>query len=121
MLFYSYEKLYLLARGDSAKIMELFAKLLANKRDAKACLSGNNWILNPQFMFLTKSNAIQRAEFLGLLSFRHYAEYKSIGKTELSVRDLPSWVDLSKLTPSTLWEKEGNKIIFPTECPIIEI
>lgn len=119
MLFYSYEKLYLLQRGDSAKIMNLFGRLVQNKHDVTAYLTGHNWILNPQFLFLTKTSDIQKAEFLGLLSFRHYSEYKTTGKTELSVRDLPSWVDLSKLTPSTLWQKEGNTIVFPTENPPI--
>lgn len=120
MLFYSYEKLYLLQRGDSAKIMNLFGRLVQNKHDVTAYLTGPNWILNPQFLlFLTKTSDIQKAEFLGLLSFRHYSEYKTTGKTELSVRDLPSWITLSSLTPSPLWVLRGNEIVFPTENPPI--
>jgi hypothetical protein len=121
LLFYSYEKLYLLSRGEPAKIMSLFKKLMFNKLDVLAYLSGNNWIVEPSILLLTNCSDLQCSEFLGLLSFRHYSEYKYSGKTELSVRDLPSWVDLSRLTPSTLWHKEGNKIMFPTECPPIII
>ena len=119
MLFYSYEKLYLLQRGDSDKIMYLFKRLVQNKPDALSTLSGNNWIVNPTVFTLTNQDSVQCAEFLGLLSFRHYAEFKCTGKTELSVRDLPSWITLSSLTPSPLWVLRGNEIVFPTENPPI--
>lgn len=119
LLFYSYEKIYLLARGDSTKIMLLFKRLLDKKYDALSTLQGNNWIVNPSIFALTREDNVRCAEFLGLLSFRHYAEYKCTGKTELSVRDLPSWVKLSSLTPSTLWSLHGNTIVFPTEKPLI--
>lgn len=117
MLFFSYEKLYLVARGDSTRILSIFEYLLKDKR--YSFLGGNNWIVNPQFLLMSRANSIQKAECLGLLSFRHYADYKVLNNTSLALKDLPSWVDLSKLTPSTLWQKEGNTIVFPTENPPI--
>lgn len=119
MRFFSYERLFLLARGDPANIMYLFRRLLENKPDVLAYLSGSNWIVEPSALMLTKESDLQCSEFLGLISFRQYAEYKCSGKTELSVRDLPSWVDLSCLTPSNLWYKKGSTMYFPTENPPI--
>lgn len=115
MIYFSYEKIYLLARGDPSKIMFLFKKLISKDKELFPYLTGNNWIVNPIVFSFTRNSDVKCAEFLGLLSFRHLAEYKLYGKTELSVHDLPSWVSINTLEPSSLWELRGDKIFFPTE------
>lgn len=115
MLFFSYDKIYLLARGNPSKMVYLFHQLRTKEFGAKETLSGNNWIIYPEKLTYTSATHVQVAEFLGLISFRNYADYRCTGKTELSVRDLPSWIDLKILSPSTLWKLQGDTIVFPTE------
>lgn len=106
MLFFDWEKLYLLTHGNSALILEYLDKV-----------GGNSFILNEAVVLenplgLTE---LQRANYLGLCSLRNYADYKMHGQKDLPVWMIPDWIPQSAIKECPLITITNNLIIFDKE------
>jgi hypothetical protein len=106
MVRFSYEKLFIAARGDSDLIVKLFKE---NKASGISFINNENVIYN--------SNLPKRvlAEYLGICSLRNYAHYSLTNDLTLDLVSIPSWVPDVVLETNPLIKIQTNKIIFPYE------
>ncbi|CAL9957844.1 hypothetical protein VPHD249_0032 [Vibrio phage D249] len=113
---FSYEKLFRLAFGNAELIVEAF-RLLYQKREDYQCLTGDDFIVNPRIIYHNTYNLThqQLAEYLGILSLRSYAQYKTHGYTDLEMARIPSWVPADVVKSHPLIEIKANKLHFKEE------
>ena len=112
MLFFNYTHLYFMASGDCERIVKL---LLLQKEYPIPELHGRNYIRNLEPIKDDSFSYRERAEYLGILSYRHHPEEMFYRKTWLEVADLPPWIPLLVLEENPLITLEGGKILFPHE------
>lgn len=112
MLFYSYQNLFFLAGGDCERIVKL---LLLQEEHPIPELHGRNYIRNLEVLKDETFSYQQRAEYIGLCSYRNHTDELFYGKTWLDVSDIPPWIPLLVLEDNPLITLEGGKILFPYE------
>lgn len=108
MKFFNYENLYLAARGDPEKMIELF---LSGK------YPGTDWIVNQKAIVEASKVHSSRhvAEYIGLCSLRSYAEFKQNSNTDFDLDRLPPWIPMEVVTDNPLVAINANKLIFIKE------
>lgn len=113
---FSYYKLFTLAYGNAELIVKAFIKLYQKDEDY-TCLTGDDFIVNPSAVVFNKYNLTyqQRAEYLGILSLRNYAHYKTHGYTDLNMARIPSWIKADVVNNHPLIEIKDNELIFKEE------
>ena len=116
MKFFDYERIYLLARGNSDLIVKLFNRMLTEP-DAHQLLVGSSFILNESTIVNNpyKLSNRQLAEYLGILSLRNYAEYKFTNDPSLDMQYVPVWIPRSVIDTNPLIAINKSKIIFKEE------
>ena len=116
MVMFDYQKLWLIAGGDSTLIIRYFL-LLAHKEPGWEHLVGVNFIVNESIITDNPLNkkAIVLAEYLGLCSLRAYATYKLYGTTNLSMEMVPSYIPKSIVDSSPWVELRGEELLFTSE------
>ena len=112
MLFFNYQNLYFMTSGDCKRIVKL---LLLQSVHPIPELHGRNYIRNLEPIKDDSFSYRERAEYLGVLSYRHHPEEMFYKKTWLELADLPPWIPLLVLEDNPLITLEGGKILFPYE------
>lgn len=116
MLFFDFEKIFLLAKGNSKSIVQLIRRMVSNPEMCKPLL-GMSFIINESIIIDNprKLSDRQLAEYLGILSFRSYAEYKFTGDSSLDMQYLPTWVHKSVVEENPLIAINKSKLTFIEE------
>lgn len=112
MLFFNYSNLFFMASSDCKRIVKLL--LLQEKHPIKE-LVGRSYIRNLDPIKDDSFSYRERAEYLGVLSYRHHPEELFYRKTWLEIVDMPPWIPLSVLEENPLITIEGGRILFPYE------
>ena len=112
MLFFNYTNLYFLASSDCQKIVKL---LLLQEKNPIPELHGRSYIRNLEPIKDDSFSYRERAEYLGILSYRHHPEEMFYRKTWLELTDMPPWIPLQVIEENPLITIEGWKILFPYE------
>lgn len=112
MLFFNYTNLYFMASGDCERIVKL---LLLQKEHPIPELHGRNYIRNLEPLKSESYSWREKAEYLGILSYRHHPEEMFYRKTWLELADMPPWIPLSVIKENPLVTIEGGRILFPYE------
>lgn len=89
MLLFNYPAIYLLARGDSSLIVKYLQAMTKNRYPN---LKGLNFLINPNILFDVRYTDREKAEFVGLCSFRRLSDYKLKKETKLHISRVPPWV-----------------------------
>lgn len=116
MLFYDYEKIYILSVGRSDLILH-YLKKLKDEPDAHKMLLGNSFIINEDVVIrntrhLTKQ---QLAEYLGILSIRSYSTYLLTEDSSLDMEMLYPWIPKTVVETNPLIAIKQTKLIFNEE------
>lgn len=116
MLFFDFEKVFLLAKGNSNSIVHLIRQMVINP-EAYRPLQGMSFIINESTIIDNARNLPNRqlAEYLGILSFRGYAEYKFTGDSSLDMQYLPTWIPKQVVETNPLIEINKSKLNFIEE------
>lgn len=116
MLFFDYEKIFLIAKGNSKLMVDLIRRMY-NEPEATKMLRGNSYILNEEVIVFNtyKLTNRQLAEYLGVLSLRNYAEYKFSGDSSLDMQVIPPWVPKVVFENNPLIAIQKSKITFIEE------
>ena len=112
MLFFNYQNLFFMASSDCKRIVKLL--LLQEKHPIKE-LVGRSYIRNLDPIKDDSFSYRERAEYLGILSYRHHPEELFYRKKHLNLDELPPWIPLSILEGNPLITIEGGRILFPYE------
>ena len=112
MLFFNYTNLFFLASGDCKRIVKL---LLLQSEHPIPELHGRNYIRNLEVLRDETFSYRERAEYLGVLSYRHHPEEMFYRKTWLDIADLPPWIPLLVLEENPLIKIDKGKILFTHE------
>ena len=112
MLFFNYTHLYFMASGDCERIVKL---LLLQKEYPIPELHGRNYIRNLEPIKSEDYTSRNKAEYIGICSYRNHTDELFYGKTWLDIADLPPWIPLSILDGNPLIVIEGGRILFPYE------
>ena len=112
MLFFNYQNLYFMASADCQRIVKLF---LLQETHPIPELHGRNYIRNLEPIKDDSFSYRERAEYLGVLSYRHHPEEMFYRKNWLEIADLPPWIPISILEGNPLIVIEGGRILFPYE------
>lgn len=116
MLFFDFEKIFLLAKGNSKSIVHLIRRMAENP-EANKPLLGMSFIINESTIIDNnrKLSDRQLAEYLGILSFRSYAEYKFTGDPSLDMQYLPTWIPKQVVEENPLIAINKSKLNFIEE------
>lgn len=116
MIFFNYERIYVLAKANPDLMVSYFTGLVRDQ-ELSAALIGPNFILNERVITNNpfRLSKQQLAEYLGVLSFRNYADYKFTGDTSLDINLFPPWVPKSVVQNHPLIAINANKLIFSEE------
>ena len=112
MLFFNYQNLYFLASSDCKRIVKL---LLLHKDHPIKELVGRSYIRNLEPIISDQFTWQDKAEYLGILSYRHHPEEMFYRKTWLNIADLPPWIPFLVIEENPLISIEGGRILFPYE------
>jgi len=97
VIFYDWETMAKLAKGDPKNIIVMVARLTYNltchssnrQKDIfyKSDISGDSYLLNPELLLKNENAASLRhmVEYIGLASYRRYADYQMTGDSSLSI------------------------------------
>lgn len=115
MITYDFEKLWILALGNSELIVEAF-KRLVNGEPGYEKLKGQDFIINPRVVTHNTHNLTnqQLAEYLGLLAMRPLHYYKQGGYKDLEMARVPSWIHANIVKSNPLIQ------VIKTELKFIE-
>ena len=116
MLFFDYEKIYVLSCGKSKQIVQ-YIKLLKHEPLKYKLLNGNSFILNEDIVVdnpLRLSDQ-QLAEYLGLLSLRSYDQYLLTSDSSLDMENLYPWIPREVVETNPLIAINQSKLIFIKE------
>lgn len=116
MLFFDYEKIYVLAAGKSDLIVN-YLKNIKYKPEQYGLLQGNSFILNEDVVIKNKYHlsSQQLAEYLGILSIRSYNNYLVSGDTSLDIQLIYPWIPREVVETNPLIAIKQNKLIFKEE------
>ncbi|QFR57716.1 hypothetical protein CPT_Slocum_159 [Serratia phage Slocum] len=116
MIFFNYERIYVLAKANPDLIVSYFTDLVRDINMNEA-LIGPSYILNEKVVTNNphRLSKQQLAEYLGVLSFRNYADYKFTGDTSLDMFLFPAWVPKDVVLNNPLIAIKSNRLIFIEE------
>lgn len=123
MLFFNFEKLEKLAKGDLAyafSMLETFITkrkpvLYPNKKySIDLNLSGKSWLLNPTTLLRSNVEDAYKYQYLILASKRDYTLYLTYKLTSLPISYFPD-LDLDKIRFNPLLSVHDNNIHFKYE------
>lgn len=116
MLFFDYEKIYILSCGNS-KLIVHYLKKLKNESEAFKLLKGNSFIINEDSILKNSHNVStqQLAEYIGILSIRSYSTYLLTGESSLDIELLYPWIPKTVIETNPLIATKQNKLIFIEE------
>ncbi len=116
MILYDFEKLWLLAMGNSELIVKAF-KRLVNSEAGYENLKGTDFIVNPRVITHNTHNLTyqQLAEYLGILAMRPLQYYQQDGYIDLDMARVPSWVPASIVKSNPLIKISKTKLKFIQE------
>ncbi|ATS94083.1 hypothetical protein P13BB106kb_p099 [Pectobacterium phage DU_PP_V] len=116
MLFFNYEKIYILSKGNPQLIVQCLSNLVSNP-EANELLVGNSFIVNENVIINNPYNlsALELSEYLGILSFRNYSDYHTQKITSLDIQSVPLWIPKLVITTNKLIEINRDKLIFIEE------
>ena len=112
MLFFNYTNLYFLASGDCKRIVKL---LLLQSEYPIPELHGRNYIRNLEVIRDETFSYRERAEYVGILSYRNHPSEMFYKQYHLNLDDLPPWIPLQVVKENPLVTIEGGRILFPYE------
>ena len=112
MLFFNYTHLYFMASGDCERIVKL---LLLQKEYPIPELHGRNYIRNLEPLQSESYSWREKAEYLGILSYRHHPEEMFYRKKHLNLDVLPPWVPREVILSNPLITVINNQATFPFE------
>ena len=116
MLFFDYEKIYVLAAGRSDLIIR-YIKNIKYKPEQYKMLLGSSFIVN-EGVVIWNSNHLtsqQLAEYIGILSIRSYHNYLVSGDTSLDIQLIYPWIPREVVENNPLIAIKQNKLIFNEE------
>ena len=99
MLFFDYEKVFLLTGGNVRWMLPMFEKV-----------AGYDFIKNPEILYNDKFTLRDRVEYVGLCSLRNYEDYANRGILYLDRDLIPPWVPEQILADNKLIELHKNYI-----------
>lgn len=116
MLFFDYEKIYILAAGKSNLIVK-YLKNIKHKPEQYTALIGNSFIINEEIVLFNKYmlSPQQLAEYLGILSIRSYQNYLVSNDSSLDIQLLYPWIPREVVETNPLIAIKQNKLIFIEE------
>ena len=112
MLFFNYSNLFFLAGCDCGKIVNL---LLLQEKHPIPELHGRNYIRNLEPIKSEDYTSRNKAEYIGICSYRNHTDELFYGKTWLDIADLPPWLPLQVVEENPLIKIDKGKILFPHE------
>ena len=112
MLFFNYQNLYFLASSDCKRIVKL---LLLHKDHPIKELVGRSYIRNLEPIISDQFTWQDKAEYLGILSYRHHPEEMFYRKFHLNMDDFPPWVPREVIKKNPLITVINNQVTFPFE------
>lgn len=121
MILYDFEKLWLLAMGNSELIVKAF-KRLVNGESGYEHLKGQDFIVNPRVVTHNTHNLTnqQLAEYLGILAMRPLHYYYQDGYIDLDMTRVPSWVPASIVKSNPLIKIKQAKLKFIQEIKLCQ-
>ena len=116
MLFFDYEKIFLVSKGNSNIMVNLIRRMY-DEPEAHKMLGGSSYILNEKVIVFNtyKLTNRQLAEYLGVLSLRNYAEYQVSGDSSLDMQIIPPWVPKVVFENNPLIAINKSKLTFIEE------
>ena len=112
MIFFSYQNLYFMASSDCKRIVKL---LLLQEKHPIPELHGRNYIRNLEVIKDENYSYQERAEYIGICSYRNHTDELFYGKTWLDLADLPPWVPREIIENNPLINVTKETITFPFE------
>ena len=112
MLFFNYQNLYFMASSDCKRIVRLL--LLHNKVPIKQ-LVGTSYIRNLDPILSENYSWQDKAEYIGILSYRHHPEEMFYRTHHLNLDDLPPWIPREVILKNPLITVINNQVTFPFE------
>lgn len=112
MIFFNYQNLYFMASSDSRKIVNIL--LLHSEKPIKELL-GNSYIRNLEPLKNPSISYQDRAEYLGILSYRNHPSEMFYRKKNMNLDDYPPWIPREVIQKNPLVIVENNQVIFPFE------
>lgn len=122
MILFSWKKILDRSKLRNEQILDIieyitYVPVPLNKDDKFYSISlfnwkGDNFIVNPEPIIENRKNykSIELAQYVGLASFRNYAEYKASGKKTLDLLNSP--INQDAINKNRLVTIEGNQIVF---------
>lgn len=120
MVLYSWKKIYKKTKGNCTQVLRILKYVtyrpVPESRDdpdfelSRVNWAGENFLVNPEPLFTAKATKRELAEYVGLASFRNYAEYKTNRVTTLDLVKSPLSEDA--INNNRLLKLEGDKIHF---------
>lgn len=116
MVFFDYQKMWVLAKGDSTLLLHYF-KELVKKSEGYTFLVGDAFIVNEDTVLKNRDKLSDRqlAEYLGICALRPYAPYKYRGITDLPLELFPAYIPKIVVEGIPILKVQGNKLHFPKE------
>lgn len=116
MIFFDYEKIYLLSYGKADLIIQ-YLRYMKENPEATTAIRGNSFILNESVILDNPYGLDDRtlAEYVGILALRNYATFKLTGDTSLPMVSYPAWLPAEIVESNPLIQKFQQKLIFKEE------
>ena len=112
MLFFNYSHLFFLGGGDCERIVKL---LLLQEEHPIPELHGRSYLRNLEPIKDKRYSYQDRAEYIGICSYRNHTDELFYEKNWLDIADLPPWVPRDFYENNQLIKLEKGKITFPLE------
>lgn len=112
MIFFNYTHLYFMASSDCQRIVKL---LLLQEKHPIPELHGRNYIRNLEVIKDDSFSYQDRAEYIGVCSYRTHPEELFYRKNWLEISDLPPWILLQTIEENPLIKIDKGKVYFPYE------
>ena len=112
MLFFNYQNLYFMASSDCKKIVKL---LLLQAQNPIPELHGRSFVRNLEPLLSDEYSWQEKAEYVGILSYRNHPSEMFYKQYHLNLDDLPPWIPLQVVEENPLVTIEGGRILFPYE------
>lgn len=106
MIFFDYEKCFLLSHGNVALLLKYIE-----------LIPGDNFIVNEKVVIDNpyKLTKLQLANYVGLCSLRNYSDYKIHGDPNLDISFVPPWVPKIVIEQCPLIEIKSSQLIYKEE------
>lgn len=116
MIFFNYERIYVLAKANPDMIISYFIDL-AKEPLLNEVLIGPSFIINEGIVVNNpyRLSKQQLAEYLGILSLRNYADYKFTKDASLDLLLFPPWIPKDVVQTNPLIAITATKLIFSEE------